>query len=55
MIDFPKMKKVVLKEFKKQAKFIKDCFLSFENFEPQEILSYLPVVQKIQQLFKKQK
>ena len=34
MIDFPKMKKVVLKEFKKQAKFIKDCFLSFENFEP---------------------
>jgi hypothetical protein len=42
------MKKIVLKIFSGQARFMKECFLSFMNFEPNEILDYLPYVQKIQ-------
>ena len=38
MGDIQKMKKAVLKIFSKKAGFIKECFLSFPNFEPNEIL-----------------
>lgn len=43
------MKMSILKQFCTKAKFIKECFLSFKNFEPEEILGFLPIVYDIKE------
>ena len=40
-------RKVILKGFGGKARFIKECFLSFKNFEANDILKYLPIVERI--------
>ena len=36
---------MVLAVFSLKAKFIKECFLSFKNFESAEMLTLLPIIQ----------
>ena len=45
-------RRIVLSNFSAKAKFIKECFLAFKNFESKEMIDLLPVILKFQNLVK---
>lgn len=45
-------RKIILSNFSAKAKFIKECFLAFKNFESKEMIDLLPVILKFQNLVK---
>ena len=45
--EIKKVKKIFLEIFSKKAKFVKECFLSFKNFDSNEMIKLYPTILKI--------